>query len=120
MWCLVKALFIGRYGMIGVMAGRYKKDLLHRGKSYKIKMSIGDTVKNCIGIENWSDIADEKTKFGHYESETVVGIGHNSFLLNMVDKANKLYFIRKMSNKPKICISTCLSSRVILKLSFFC
>nr|WP_238358193.1 IS30 family transposase [Piscirickettsia salmonis] len=44
-------------------------------------------------------IADEKTEFGHFEIDTVVGRDHQSYLLTLVDKANKMCCIRKMPNK---------------------
>nr|WP_246868222.1 IS30 family transposase [Piscirickettsia salmonis] len=44
-------------------------------------------------------MADEKTEFGHFEIDTVVGRDHQSYLLTLVDKANKMCCIRKMPNK---------------------
>lgn len=75
--------------------------LPHRGKPYKPKGSNGrgSTIKNRVGIEKRPKIADQKTEFGHFEIDTVVGKGHKSYLLTVVDKANKMTCIRKMPNK---------------------
>lgn len=75
--------------------------LPHRGKPYKPKGSKGrgSTIKNRVGIEHRPDVADQKTEFGHFEIDTIVGKGHRSYLLTLVDKANKMAFIRKMPNK---------------------
>ncbi|MGJ3502527.1 IS30 family transposase, partial [Piscirickettsia salmonis] len=51
------------------------------------------------GIEQRPAIADEKTEFGHFEIDTIVGRDHQSYLLTLVDKANKMCCIRKMTNK---------------------
>ena len=75
--------------------------LPHRGKPYKPKGSKGrgSTIKNRVGIEERPKIADQKTEFGHFEIDSVVGKGHRSYLLTIVDKANKMTCIRKMPNK---------------------
>ena len=75
--------------------------LPHRGKPYKTKSSSSQrsTIKNRVGIEERPEIADQKTEFGHFEIDTVVGKGHKSYLLTVVDKANKMTCIRKMPNK---------------------
>ncbi|AOS37038.1 hypothetical protein [Piscirickettsia salmonis] len=43
-------------------------------------MSRGDQTKipNRVGIEQRPAIADEKTEFGHFEIDTVVGRDHQS------------------------------------------
>ncbi|ALY02553.1 hypothetical protein AWE47_06565 [Piscirickettsia salmonis] len=81
--------------------GELYKNLPHSGKPYKKKVSRGDQTKipNRVGIEQRPAIADEKTEFGHFEIDTVVGRDHQSYLLTLVDKANKMCCIRKMPNK---------------------
>ncbi|APS84979.1 hypothetical protein AVM71_17995 (plasmid) [Piscirickettsia salmonis] len=87
--------------MIGERGGRALQNLPHSGKPYKKKVSRGDQTKipNRVGIEQRPAIADEKTEFGHFEIDTVVGRDHQSYLLTLVDKANKMCCIRKMPNK---------------------
>lgn len=81
--------------------GNLYKLLPHRGKPYKSKgnSATASTIRNRIGIEERPKIADQKTQFGHFEIDTVVGKGHQSYLLTVVDKANKMTCIRKMPNK---------------------
>ncbi|ALB22062.1 Transposase, IS30 family [Piscirickettsia salmonis] len=81
--------------------GELYKSLPHSGKPYKKKVKSGDKAKivNRIGIEQRPAIANEKTEFAHFEIDTVVGRDHQSYLLTLVDKANKMCCIRKMSNK---------------------
>ncbi|WP_150149361.1 hypothetical protein [Candidatus Enterovibrio escicola] len=45
------------------------KDLLHKDKPYKIKISINDKIKTKtrVGIKQHSDIYDEKIEFDHYD-----------------------------------------------------
>ena len=80
--------------------GGLYRQLPHSGKPYKPKRSSAEksSIKNRVGIENRPEIADEKTEFGHFEIDTVVGKGHQSYLLTLVDKANKIACIRKMPN----------------------
>ncbi|HBC3474275.1 TPA: IS30 family transposase [Vibrio parahaemolyticus] len=81
--------------------GELYKDLPHSGKPYKRKLGSGtnSTIKNRVGIEERTDVADEKTELGHFEIDTIVGKGHGSYLLTVVDKASKSTCIRKMPNK---------------------
>ena len=81
--------------------GELYKDLPHRGKPYKVRgsTSIRTKIKNRVDISERPKIADQKTEFGHFEIDTVVGKDHTSYLLSVVDKANKRCCIRKMPNK---------------------
>nr|WP_230675777.1 IS30 family transposase [Piscirickettsia salmonis] len=94
--------------------GELYKNLPHSGKPYKKKVSRGDQTKipNRVGIEQRPAIADEKTEFGHFEIDTVVGRDHQSYLLTLIDKANKMCCIRKMPNKQaKTVINTFMRKR---------
>ncbi|WP_196480229.1 hypothetical protein [Piscirickettsia salmonis] len=42
---------------------------------------IKTKIPNRVGIEQRPAIADEKTEFGHFEIDTVVGRDHQSYLL---------------------------------------
>jgi IS30 family transposase len=81
--------------------GRLYKNLPHSGKPYKksVKSNTQAKIPNRIGIENRPAIADQKVEFGHFEIDTIVGKEHKSYLLTLVDKANKMCCIRKMPNK---------------------
>ncbi|QGP57031.1 Transposase, IS30 family (plasmid) [Piscirickettsia salmonis] len=99
--------------------GELYKSLPHSGKSYKKKVKSGDKTKipNRVGIEQRPAIADEKTEFGHFEIDTIVGRDHKSYLLTLVDKANKMCCIRKMANK---CAETVVETfRSIVASTFF-
>ena len=81
--------------------GELYKNLPHSGKPYKKKVKSSDKTKipNRVGIEQRPAIVDEKTEFGHFEIDTVVGRDHKSYLLTLVDKTNKMCCIRKMASK---------------------
>ena len=81
--------------------GLLYQDLPCRGKPYKRKASsgTGSRIKNRVPMSERPDIADEKTELGHFEIDTIVGRGHQSYLLTVVDKASKMCCIRKMPNK---------------------
>ncbi|QGP57536.1 Transposase, IS30 family (plasmid) [Piscirickettsia salmonis] len=99
--------------------GELYKSLPHSGKPYKKKVKSGDKTKipNRVGIEQRPAIADEKTEFGHFEIDTIVGRDHKSYLLTLVDKANKMCCIRKMANK---CAETVVETfRSIVASTFF-
>ncbi|MCP4393511.1 MAG: IS30 family transposase [Alphaproteobacteria bacterium] len=99
--------------------GELYKSLPHSGKPYKKKVKSGDKAKipNRVGIEQRPAIADEKTEFGHFEIDTIVGRDHKSYLLTLVDKANKMCCIRKMANK---CAETVVETfRSIVASTFF-
>ncbi|QGP39467.1 Transposase, IS30 family [Piscirickettsia salmonis] len=75
----------------------FMNDTLSNKRKFRTLNVIDDY--NRVGIEHRPAIADEKTEFGHFEIDTVVGRDHQSYLLTLVDKANKMCCIRKMPNK---------------------
>ena len=75
--------------------------LPHRGKPYNRKAGKAIKVKiiGRVGIEERPQIADQKQEPGHFEVDTIFGLNQKSFLLTVVDKANKLVIIRKLADK---------------------
>ncbi|QGO66386.1 Transposase, IS30 family [Piscirickettsia salmonis] len=63
------------------MQNTYRGSDAYAGKPYKKKVSRGDQTKipNRVGIEQRPAIADEKTEFGHFEIDTIVGRDHQSY-----------------------------------------
>nr|WP_246868266.1 hypothetical protein [Piscirickettsia salmonis] len=61
-------------------------------------MNRGDQIKKyliALVLNTGLLFADEKTEFGHFEIDTVVGRDHQSYLLTLVDKANKMCCIKE-------------------------
>ena len=83
------------------MEGTLYKLLPHRGKPYNKRQSVSQRVKivGRIGIEERPTVADLKQEPGHFEIDTIFGLEQKSFLLTVVDKANKALIIRKLPNK---------------------
>ena len=92
---------IYRYiAMNRINGGKLYLNLPHRGKPYKHKAGVSASkIIGRVGIEQRSPIADLKTEAGHFEADTIFGLGQESFLLTLVDKANKSVIIRKLANK---------------------
>jgi transposase, IS30 family len=49
------------------------------------------SIPGRIGIEHRPAIADLKTEIGHWESDTVIGVGHMGAIVTHVDKASKFW-----------------------------
>lgn len=80
--------------------GKLYKHLPHAGKPYKPKSDASASkIPGRVGIEHRPAIADAKTEPGHGELDTIFGKDQESFLLTLVDKAQKWVIIRKLPNK---------------------
>lgn len=97
--------------------GKLYLDLPHSGKPYRPKSdACASKIVGRVGIENRPAIADLKIEPGHFEVDTIFGLGQESFLLTLVDKANKSTIVRKLSNK---CAATVVEAmRKIMKTTF--
>ncbi len=56
-------------------------------------------IPNRIGIEHRPKIADLKIEIGHWESDTVIGKGHEGVVVTHVDKASKYLLAGLAKNK---------------------
>ncbi|WP_299495212.1 IS30 family transposase [uncultured Shewanella sp.] len=83
------------------MEGTLYKLLPHRGKPYNKRQLVSQRVKivGRTGIEERPTVADFKQEPGHFEIDTIFGLELKSFLLTVVDKANKALIIRKLPIK---------------------
>lgn len=81
--------------------GELYQQLPHRGKrySYNTDQPRRGPIPNRVGIEHRPAIADLKQEPGHFEIDTIFGKDQKSFLLTLVDKADKTVIIRKLPNK---------------------
>lgn len=81
--------------------GSLYQSLPHRGKRYRYtaKTSKGSKIINRVGIEHRPAEAELKEQPGHFEIDTVFGKDQKSFLLTLVDKANKSLIVRKIPDK---------------------
>lgn len=81
--------------------GELYQQLPHRGKrySYNTEQPSRGPIPNRVGIEHRPAIADLKQEPGHFEIDTIFGKDQKSFLLTLVDKADKTVIIRKLPNK---------------------
>ena len=97
--------------------GKLYLNLPHSGKPYKQKSNASASkIIGRIGIEHRPLIANLKTEPGHFEADTIFGCGQESFLLTLVDKANKSVIIRKLPNN---CAETVVDAmRDIMKTTF--
>ena len=91
-----------------------RKTYLRRGgKSYNKTKKKGGVhlIPNRIDIELRPKEADEKTKIGHWEADTVIGSNASGVLVTLVEKASRFTLIKKISNK-----TADLSSKAIISL----
>lgn len=82
--------------------GSLKKHLRHGGKPYKTKgaKTAGrGLIPGRVDIDARPDIVEEKSRFGDFEGDTVIGKDHKGALLTLVDRASKLLIVRLLPDK---------------------
>ncbi len=80
--------------------GALYEGLRHRGKKAKEKQSRTEAkILNKCCISQRCEEANNKSKPGHWEIDTVFGLKQKSFLLTLVDRCSKFSIIRKLPNK---------------------
>jgi IS30 family transposase len=88
--------------------GTLYKNLRHHGKKYnkrKGKHAGRGLIPNRTDIEERPKIADEKTRVGDWEIDTVIGKNHVGVLVSMVDRASKYTKLTLVESK-KACVVT--------------
>jgi IS30 family transposase len=82
--------------------GRYQQYLRQGQKKRRRRKGIHSKrggIPGRIGIEHRPAIVDLKTEIGHWESDTVIGVGHIGALVTHVDKASKFLLAGLAKNK---------------------
>jgi len=65
-------------------------------------------IPNRVGIENRPQIVENKSRFGDFELDTVIGRHHKGALVTAVDRATKYTVIRQVENKTSELVSQVL------------
>ena len=82
-----------------MLGGRLYKNLRRSGKKYKKRNVSGRTkIKNRVGIEERPHVVGLKERIGDWEGDTIVGKGHKSSLLTIVERKSKFLLVRKLMN----------------------
>jgi transposase, IS30 family len=82
--------------------GTYRQYLRQGQKKRRRRKGINSkrgSIPGRIGIEHRPAIADLKTELGHWESDTVIGVGHIGAMVTHVDKASKFLLAGLAKNK---------------------
>jgi transposase, IS30 family len=82
--------------------GRYQQYLRQSQKKRRRRKGIHSKrggIPGRVGIEHRPAIADLKTEMGHWESDTVIGVGHIGAIVTHVDKASKFLLAGLAKNK---------------------
>ena len=82
--------------------GTYQPYLRQSQKQRRRRKGVNSkrgVIPGRIGIEHRPAIADLKTQIGHWESDTVIGVGHIGAVVTHVDKASKFLLAGLAKNK---------------------
>ena len=82
--------------------GTYQPYLRQSQKKRRRRKGVNSkrgVIPGRIGIEHRPAIADLKTQIGHWESDTVIGVGHIGAVVTHVDKASKFLLAGLAKNK---------------------
>lgn len=82
--------------------GKLHENLRHRGRKYRHRGASKDKrgiIKNRIDIESRPKIVDEKTRFGDFEIDTVIGKNHKGALLTINERISGLVCIELLTGK---------------------
>lgn len=74
--------------------GRPKRRKRGQGKTRR-----GPAIPNRVGIERRPNAVNERTRFGDWEGDTVVGAHHKGFLTTLVERRSLLLRVRKTDTK---------------------
>jgi transposase, IS30 family len=82
-----------------MLGGKLYKNLRRAGKKYKKRNVSGRTkIKNRVGIEERPHVVALKERIGDWEGDTIIGKGHKSSLVTIVERKSKFLLIRKPAN----------------------
>lgn len=91
--------------------GRLYQHLRRQGKPAN-RSRANSAGRGCIpgrvDISQRPKIVDEKSRFGDFEADTVIGKGHQGALVTLVDRKTKYTLIEPVSNKTSTAVTTAL------------
>ncbi len=70
-----------------------------RRKRGQGKTRRGPSIPNRVGIEERPSIIEERTRFGDWEGDTIVGAGQQGFIATLVDRTSRLLRGQKCDSK---------------------
>ena len=82
--------------------GYLYKHLRHKGKKYnrRSKATAGrGCIPNRVDISERPRSVENKTRYGHWEGDLVIGAKHQGALLTLVERKSKFTFIEKLAGK---------------------
>ena len=79
--------------------GKLYKNLRRSGRKYRKRNCKRSRIKDRVSIEARPLIVDEKKRIGDWEGDTMLGKGHKSAVLTVVDRKSKYLLIRKLGNR---------------------
>lgn len=92
------------------------KELRHNGKKYN-KRSKGTagrgSIPNRVDIAQRPPIVEEKSRFGDWEIDTIVGTGQSGAIVSMVERTSKYTMLVKVTEKTAQKVESALLSRLM-------
>ena len=82
--------------------GNLHKHLRRQGQRYRKRGNLKDSrgiIKNRISIDERPKIADNKSRFGDLEIDTIIGKNHKGAILTINDRWSSFVWIRKLNGK---------------------
>ena len=86
-----------RFLLIYLAQSRPKRRKRGQGKTRR-----GPTIPDRVGIEQRPASVDERVETGHWEADTIVGKGHKSHLVTLVERVSRLTRIIKTQSRDAI------------------
>ena len=79
------------------------KELRHKGKKYNYKRGSKHAGRGCIpnriDISKRPEVAENKSRLGDWEGDTIIGKNHKGAILSMVDRKSKFTLLCLLQNK---------------------
>ena len=82
--------------------GNLHEHLRRQGRRYRKRGNLKDSrgiIKNRISIDERPKIVDEKSRFGDFEIDTIIGKNHKGAILTINDRWSSFVWIRKLNGK---------------------
>lgn len=95
--------------------GKLYQHLRHSGRKYRKRSKLAgkSLIPNRVDITERESIIEHKVRIGDFEGDTVLGKGHQTALLTLVDRTSKFTLIDKLTRRCSATTAEAMSKRLM-------
>ncbi len=77
-----------------------------RRKSYGSRATKGSRIKNRVPIRERPEYINDRSEFGHWEADLIIGKGHKKAMITLVERKSGFTIIKKVESKNAELVAT--------------